>query len=48
MAEELFPDVAFRAKTDTYLRSKPLQRIYQWGLVDSPSIEEVEELLKKL
>ena len=48
LIEELFPDVAFRAKTDTYLRSKPLQRIYQWGLVDSPSIEEVEELLKKL
>ena len=48
LIEELFPDVAFRAKTDTYLRSKPLQRIYQWGLVSSPNQEELEQLLKNL
>ena len=48
LIEELFPDVAFKAKTDTYLRSKPLQRIYRWGLASSPSQEEVDELLKNL
>lgn len=48
LIEELFPDVAFKAKTDTYLRSKPLLRIYQWGLASKPSAEEVDELLKNL
>ena len=48
LIEELFPDVAFKAKTDTYLRSKPLLRLYQWGLITNPSKEEVDEMLKKL
>lgn len=48
LIEELFPDVAFKAKTDTYLRSKPLLRLYQWELITNPSKEEVDEMLKKL
>ena len=48
LIEELFPQIAFQAKTDSKIRSVVLQRIWQWGLVKEPSPEEVNELLKKI
>ena len=46
--EEMLPDIAFKAKTDSMMKSRPLQRIWRWGLISEPSEEEVDERLKKI
>ncbi|MBR2825618.1 MAG: alpha/beta hydrolase [Solobacterium sp.] len=48
LIEEYLPDIAFRAKTDSHIRSVPLQRVYQWGIVQTPTQEEMDQKLKAL
>ena len=48
LIEEILPDIAEKAVTDTYLRSKPLHTVYRWGMVSSPDQEEVDKLLKNI
>ncbi len=45
--EEKMPDIAFRARTDSHIRSVPLQRVWQWGMPVDISAEEMDSLLKK-
>ena len=46
--KELFPQIAFQAETDSSLQAAPLSRLWRWGIVKKPSIEEIEKLLNDL
>lgn len=48
LIKERLPEVAFKAETDSSIRTVPLQRIWQWGIVKEPSQEEIDKLLKEL
>lgn len=46
--KKMLPKVALMAETDSGIRVMPLQRLYQWGIVESPSIDEVNEALDRI
>lgn len=46
--EEMLPDIAFKAKTDSIMQSRPLQRIWRRGIIKEPSEKEVDERLRKM
>ena len=47
MIEELLPEVANKAKEDMHMRSYPLIRFYQWGMIKEPSLDKINEMLKR-
>ena len=47
LIEEVLPEVAKKTKEDINFGHRPLSRLYDWGMIDKPSKEELNEMLKK-